>query len=66
MAFRNADGSQCNAVIGCPSSARESVSRFAAAGVDELICVMQMGTVPHELVLQSIRTFGEEVIPEFR
>ena len=66
IAFRNAEGSQCNAVIGDPAAARESVSRFAAAGVDELICVMQMGTVPHELVRQSIRTFGEEVIPAFR
>jgi len=30
------------------------------AGVDELILVMQMGTVPHELILQSLRTFAEE------
>lgn len=66
MAFRNAPGSQCNVIIGCPSAARESVSRFVAANVDELVCVMQLGTVPHELVMQSIRTFGEEVIPAFR
>jgi len=66
MAFRTAAGSQCNTVIGDPSAARELVSRFAAVGVDELLCVMQMGTVPHELVMESIRTFGEQVIPHFR
>lgn len=66
MAFRGASGSQCNAIIGDPSAACEMVQRFADVGVDELICVMQMGTVPHELILESIRTFGEQVIPRFR
>jgi alkanesulfonate monooxygenase SsuD/methylene tetrahydromethanopterin reductase-like flavin-dependent oxidoreductase (luciferase family) len=66
MSFRNAAGSQANTIIGDPSAARESVARFREAGVDELICVMQMGTVPHELILRSLRTFAEEVIPHFR
>ena len=66
MAFRGASGSQCNAIIGDPNAAAEMVQRFVDVGVDELICVMQMGTVPHELILQSIRTFGEQVIPRFR
>ncbi|REJ86457.1 MAG: LLM class flavin-dependent oxidoreductase [Planctomycetota bacterium] len=65
MAFRTAPGSQCNAVIGDPAAAKDLVQRFVDVGVDELICVMQMGTVPHELVMESIRTFGEQVIPEF-
>jgi alkanesulfonate monooxygenase SsuD/methylene tetrahydromethanopterin reductase-like flavin-dependent oxidoreductase (luciferase family) len=52
-------------VVGDPTAARELVSRFQSAGVDELILVMQMGTVPHELVLESIKTFGEEVLPHF-
>ncbi len=34
-------------------------------GVDELILVMQMGTVPHELIMESIRTFAEQVMPHF-
>ena len=33
--------------------------------MDELILVMQMGTVPHELILESLRTFAEEVMPHF-
>jgi hypothetical protein len=41
------------------------VSRFKAAGVDELILVMDLGTVPHEVVSQSLRTFAEKVMPHF-
>jgi alkanesulfonate monooxygenase SsuD/methylene tetrahydromethanopterin reductase-like flavin-dependent oxidoreductase (luciferase family) len=65
IASRSQDEAQLATVIGDPAAARESVARFAAAGVDELILVMQMGTVPHEVVLESIRTFAERVLPEF-
>jgi alkanesulfonate monooxygenase SsuD/methylene tetrahydromethanopterin reductase-like flavin-dependent oxidoreductase (luciferase family) len=52
-----------NAIIGDPVAARESVKRFAATGIDELIMVMQMGTVPHDIVIRSLRTFAEKVMP---
>ncbi len=65
MAFRGAKNTLAMNVIGDPAHCREIVSRYVKAGVDELILVMQTGTVPHELVLQSIRTFGEEVLPHF-
>jgi alkanesulfonate monooxygenase SsuD/methylene tetrahydromethanopterin reductase-like flavin-dependent oxidoreductase (luciferase family) len=64
-ASRNAAGSSLNAIIGDPSAARESVSRFRDAGVDELIMVMQMGTVPQEIVMESLRVFAEKVMPHF-
>jgi alkanesulfonate monooxygenase SsuD/methylene tetrahydromethanopterin reductase-like flavin-dependent oxidoreductase (luciferase family) len=64
-ALRNAPGSQLATILGDPAAARESVQRFIDAGVDELILVQQMGTVPHELVLESLRTFAEEVMPHF-
>ncbi|MBB5062626.1 LLM class flavin-dependent oxidoreductase [Granulicella mallensis] len=62
---RNTPSSQLSAVIGDPASARETVQRFVNIGVDELILVMQTGTTPHELTMESIRTFGEEVLPYF-
>lgn len=65
MRLRGEDGSQLAAIIGDPSAAREMVSRFVDVGVDELILVMQMGTVPHELVTESIKTFAEKVMPHF-
>jgi alkanesulfonate monooxygenase SsuD/methylene tetrahydromethanopterin reductase-like flavin-dependent oxidoreductase (luciferase family) len=65
MRVRNSADDQLNAMCGDPAFAREYVQRFAELGVDELICVMQMGTLPHELVMQSITTFGEKVLPHF-
>ncbi len=47
------------------AAAIETVKRFQAAGVDELILVMDLGTVPHEMVTESMRTFAERVMPQF-
>jgi alkanesulfonate monooxygenase SsuD/methylene tetrahydromethanopterin reductase-like flavin-dependent oxidoreductase (luciferase family) len=63
--LRNSAGSQLATIVGDPASARETVSRFKDVGVDELILVMQMGTVSHELICESLRTFTEEVMPHF-
>jgi alkanesulfonate monooxygenase SsuD/methylene tetrahydromethanopterin reductase-like flavin-dependent oxidoreductase (luciferase family) len=65
MSQRNVSGSGSNICVGDPSAAKEFVQRFVDIGVDELILVMQMGTVPMELVTESIRTFGEKVLPHF-
>jgi alkanesulfonate monooxygenase SsuD/methylene tetrahydromethanopterin reductase-like flavin-dependent oxidoreductase (luciferase family) len=65
MRVRNTEDDAINAMCGDPSFAREFIERFTEIGVDELICVMQMGTVPHELVMESIRTFGEKVLPHY-
>ena len=51
-------------VVAWPLLAKH-VIRFKEIGVDELILVMQMGTVPHELVMESLRTFAEKVMPHF-
>lgn len=65
MSYRNAENSTLTAILGDPSAARETIQRFVKAGVDELICVMQMGTVPHELIMESLKTFAEKVMPHF-
>lgn len=65
MADRNGPNSSLTAIIGDPASAIETVRRFEAAGVDELIMVMDLGTVPHEIVLESLRTFADKVMPHF-
>jgi alkanesulfonate monooxygenase SsuD/methylene tetrahydromethanopterin reductase-like flavin-dependent oxidoreductase (luciferase family) len=65
MASRNGPGSSLTTVIGDPKAAIEAVSRFRAAGVDELILVMDMGTVPYEIVRRSLLTFAEKVMPHF-
>jgi hypothetical protein len=34
--------------------------------VDEVMCLIQMGTVPQEACMETIRQWGEKVIPHFR
>jgi alkanesulfonate monooxygenase SsuD/methylene tetrahydromethanopterin reductase-like flavin-dependent oxidoreductase (luciferase family) len=65
MAQRNVEGTHLTSIVGDASAAREGVQRFVDVGVDELILVMQMGTVPHDIIMQSIRTFAEKVMPHF-
>ncbi len=42
------------------------VERLREIGVDEVMCLIQMGTVPQEVCLETIRQWGERVIPRFR
>ena len=42
------------------------VQGLADAGVDEVMCLIQMGTVPQWACLETIRIWGEQVIPQFR
>lgn len=62
---RNRNPDHLFAIIGDPVHAREKVAMFQKAGVDELILAMQLGTVPHEVVMKSIRCFAEKVMPHF-
>ncbi len=42
------------------------VTRLIAAGADEILFLIQMGTVPQWAQLETIRQIGEHVIPYFR
>ncbi|MFN8557537.1 MAG: LLM class flavin-dependent oxidoreductase [Dehalococcoidia bacterium] len=52
--------------IGDPDTCAAIVARYAAAGVDQIICLMQVGRIPHAAIMRSIELFGERVIPQFR
>jgi putative sterol carrier protein len=51
--------------IGTPDQIRELVQRYEAAGVDQLIFVLQAGPNRHEHICEALELFGSEVIPEF-
>ncbi len=42
------------------------VTRLQEAGADEILFLLQMGSIPHESILRTIRNIGEKVIPHFR
>ena len=51
---------------GTPETAIRFVEQLIEAGADETMFLLQMGTVPHEVILESIRNIGKHVIPHFR
>jgi hypothetical protein len=48
------------------ADAIEYVEKLIAAGADEIMFLLQMGTVPQDAILESIRNLGKHVIPRFR
>jgi alkanesulfonate monooxygenase SsuD/methylene tetrahydromethanopterin reductase-like flavin-dependent oxidoreductase (luciferase family) len=55
-----------NHAYGTVADAIDYVERLEAAGADEIMCLIQMGTVPQDVCMETIRLWGEEVIPHFR
>ena len=52
--------------FGDPDDALRYVRAIADAGADEVMFLIQMGTVPQDACLETIRLLGEHVIPKFR
>jgi alkanesulfonate monooxygenase SsuD/methylene tetrahydromethanopterin reductase-like flavin-dependent oxidoreductase (luciferase family) len=55
-----------NHAYGTAADAISYVEGLIAAGADEVMCMIQMGTVPQAVCLETIRIWGEQVIPHFR
>jgi hypothetical protein len=60
------DESGLRGCVGTPDQLREFLRRFEAAGVDQLIFVLQAGKNRHEHIMESLELFGTEVMPEFK
>ncbi len=52
-------------IIGDVASCRAKMARFEEAGVDRLMCLVQMGEVPHRQILDTIGLIGRELLPHF-
>jgi alkanesulfonate monooxygenase SsuD/methylene tetrahydromethanopterin reductase-like flavin-dependent oxidoreductase (luciferase family) len=55
-----------NNAYGTIDDALHYVDALIEAGADEVLFMTQMGTVPQDIQLQTIRALGEHVIPHFR
>jgi len=51
-------------VVGDPDTCYEKMVKYAELGVDQLICYVQFGYLPHESVVRTIELLGREIIPE--
>jgi alkanesulfonate monooxygenase SsuD/methylene tetrahydromethanopterin reductase-like flavin-dependent oxidoreductase (luciferase family) len=55
-----------NSVIaGDPDEIVERAKQYEAAGVDQLLCLLDPHDIPQENILQTIELVGKHVIPEF-
>jgi alkanesulfonate monooxygenase SsuD/methylene tetrahydromethanopterin reductase-like flavin-dependent oxidoreductase (luciferase family) len=54
---------QDSLIVGSPDTCRKKLRAYADLGIDRMMCLQQIGGIPHEKVLKSIRLVGE-LIPE--
>jgi alkanesulfonate monooxygenase SsuD/methylene tetrahydromethanopterin reductase-like flavin-dependent oxidoreductase (luciferase family) len=56
-----------NSVIaGDPDEVIERARQYEAAGVDQLLCLLDPHAMPHEKVMETIDLMGRHVLPEFK
>ncbi|MGH7156052.1 MAG: hypothetical protein ACREF3_19160, partial [Acetobacteraceae bacterium] len=53
------------AIGGNPDTVCRTVEKWAEAGLDQMIFVLQAGRTGHDQVMRSIELIGEQVIPRF-
>ena len=58
--------SEINDSYGTAQDCINYVQKLFDAGADEILFLVQMGTVPHEASMETIRNIGKHVIPHFR
>jgi alkanesulfonate monooxygenase SsuD/methylene tetrahydromethanopterin reductase-like flavin-dependent oxidoreductase (luciferase family) len=51
--------------IGTPGQVSDLIARYEAAGVDQVMFVMQAGNNRHEHICESIELFAREILPRF-
>ena len=51
--------------MGHPDTVIEVLQKYQEAGVDQILCFMQMGNLAHARIMNSIMLFGRHVIPAF-
>ena len=51
-------------IVGDPDQCLEKMIKYQELGVDELICYVQFGYLPHESIMGTIELLGKQIIPE--
>jgi hypothetical protein len=52
--------------MGNPDTVIKVLEKYREAGVDQILCFMQMGNLAHSRIMDSIKLFGRYVIPYFK
>jgi alkanesulfonate monooxygenase SsuD/methylene tetrahydromethanopterin reductase-like flavin-dependent oxidoreductase (luciferase family) len=51
-------------IIGTADEVLEKIIRYDEVGVDQLLCYVQFGDVPHDKVMRNLEILSKDVIPE--
>lgn len=51
-------------IIGTAEECLEKIIRYDEAGVDELLCYVQFGDLPHDKVMRNLEILAKDVMPE--
>ncbi len=51
-------------IIGTPEECLEKIIRYDEVGVDQLLCYVQFGDLPHEKVMRNLELLARDVIPQ--
>ena len=57
---------ESSTLCGTPERIAEGLAALHDAGVQHVLCQMSYGYMPHASIIDSMRRFGEKVIPRFR
>ena len=57
---------ESSTLCGTPERVAEGLAALRDAGVQHVLCQMSYGYMPHASIIESMRHFGEKVIPRFR
>ena len=57
---------QASTLYGTSKRVAEQVAELRDAGARHILCQISYGYLPHRTILDSMRRFGEDVIPKFR
>src|SRR3989442_682160 len=49
--------------MGTPDTVIKVLKKYQEAGIDQILCFMQMGNLAHARIMDSIKLFGRHVIP---
>ena len=55
-----------SAIYGTAARVAEQVAELRDAGAHHVLCQLSSGYLPHGAIMESMRRFGEHVIPRFR
>ena len=53
-------------IVGTPDDCIRKCLVYEALGIDQLLCYLNFGYLPHEAVMRSIELLGTRVLPELK